>query len=805
MVTRPFVQPGRLVTAALVSLMLAGCGSGQTTNPNPPAPPPPPPPPPPPAAPTIALSSPAIELKGVGTTGTLTATITPNAATVTWTVDKPAVATVAGNGVNATITAVRAGTAQITATATNGGQSASANTTITVVPGIRAVGIDPAQDTIAIGGTRSFTASVEADSGAAVDVIWRSSAPTVATIGSGGTATALAAGTTTITVLSTADTTKRASATLVVRSGPTFPLSWNETDDGIIGGPASPTFNEYTSRPDGLVYAVGNAGVLASRTPGGAWTTIATPVSTDLTRISAPSNDSAWAAGADGVILARRGDSWVVEPTGITDPILSLAMRANGTGFALARSTGNPSIVLERSGGVWSPITVPAASAFSRVGNLSVAGNTVYAYASTNAGAPGGTLFRRTGTTWSTTSGATSTPNGSTVLALSDTDALVAGEAPIGTASIWRVSNTTWQREWVSPVPNTANFANRFIRCTDGSIMAGTSHRVTVFRTGTSWTEHQALAFPGIGRGAGVPLTCRSSSDWDYENGRVVGSTVTVESFRLGNGSARVSAGPSRAFITGSNTNRALVWDGVIWKPLFIPSSSFNLNFGPSFAVTGPNSARAIATEWVGTWNGAAWSWTTLSIPGRAMWASGPNDVWAVGSRGSGIPSIPAIHRYTGSWQPQVPSALDITVSNVHGAGPGFIFANTPRTMLRSTSAGILEDQVEQRGSSTLADVVAFSATSAIVVGTSGYVARYDGERWARLASPTAENFVSVTGRSPTEVYAFTDQGKLYGFDGTDWALIRTFSRPVRHARLAGNLIIGAGDDGLIVYGRPLQ
>lgn len=123
------IRPG---LAAVVTSTLIACGGGSTQ----PTPPPPPPPPPPPAAVASVAVQPGTATLSPQQTQQLTATVrdaqgnTLTGRTVTWSSDAQAVATVSTSGL---VTAVRGGTARITATSE--GQSGSA--TMTVVDGVQ--------------------------------------------------------------------------------------------------------------------------------------------------------------------------------------------------------------------------------------------------------------------------------------------------------------------------------------------------------------------------------------------------------------------------------------------------------------------------------------------------------------------------------------------------------------------------------------------------------------------------------------------------------------------------------------------
>lgn len=790
------------VVCWVFALALLGCKpkAADPIGPNPP------PPPPGPVQPTVSLSNPALSLRGEGTEGSLTATVTPSTATVTWRVDKPAVATVTPANATAVVRAVKAGGAVVTVTATNGALTAEATATITVVPIVRTITITPSADTVSLPATRTYPVTITADSGASTVVTWRSSNPAVATVAETGTVTAVAAGTTTITALAVEDTTKRATVALTVRAGLTFPLNWTETTGGF-GAPYQ-RVNDLAALPNGETLGVGAGGMITTRSAGGEWTQQPTLTTESLSRISAPTADSIWVGGAKGVILRKTGSGWVRETTGTTANLRALTMAADGTGYAAFDQGNAPVLILARTGGVWAPIDVPADPTFARVSELSVAGGVLYTYTSDVFNFPRKAfLFKRSGGTWTRIDGPAGAPNGSSVLALSATDALVAGEDPNGGfALIWRVSGTTWQQEWRGSIGTTANFGGPFTRCLDGTIMGQTSQGLVLARTGTTWTERPEQAFPGTALGWSSEIACTSPTAWAFVGssgvlGSASGGTARIERTYFGTATGmKLAAGPSLAFAGTPLESIALRWDGASWLPLPVPLGSFPFNGGPSFAVTGPSSARALVSDYLGSWNGATWTWQEKELPGYAMWASGPSDVWAVGR--SRLPSGPGgISRFTTDWTDQ---GVNDTYYTIHGAGPGVVFAlgGSGDKIARSTPGGIRVDAVSLPA---LFDIVAFSASSAIAVGAQGRVIRFDGTTWTTVPSPTTETFVAVTGRSPTEVYAFTATGNLYGYNGTDWGFIRTFTAPIRAARLAGTIVLGVGDFGTFVYGRPAQ
>ncbi|GHV32320.1 hypothetical protein AGMMS4952_22480 [Spirochaetia bacterium] len=153
----------------------------------------------------------------VGATGTLTATVAPSDATnkaVTWTTTNSAVATVSGG----TVTGVAAGTAAITASTTDGGKTASTTVRVSeLLPEtvtVSGVTLNKLSLNLTVGASEALNAAIAPENATNKEVTWTTSDSTVATV-SGGTVTAKATGTATITV-STTDGAKTANAAVTV-------------------------------------------------------------------------------------------------------------------------------------------------------------------------------------------------------------------------------------------------------------------------------------------------------------------------------------------------------------------------------------------------------------------------------------------------------------------------------------------------------------------------------------------------------------------------------------------------------------
>ena len=166
---------------------------------------------------SISLNKTASTLEA-GSSETLTAAVLPANTTnkdVVWSTSAPAVATVSAAGL---VTGVSAGTAAITATTVDGGLTAACE--ITVTPAVvhpASVTLNKTAGTLEIGGTETLAATVLPSNAANKDVVWSSSATSVATVSASGLVTAVSAGTAAITA-TTVDGGLKATCNITVAS-----------------------------------------------------------------------------------------------------------------------------------------------------------------------------------------------------------------------------------------------------------------------------------------------------------------------------------------------------------------------------------------------------------------------------------------------------------------------------------------------------------------------------------------------------------------------------------------------------------
>lgn len=150
---------------------------------------------------------------------------------VTFSTDKPAVATVSAAGV---VTAVSVGTAKITATSE--GKSGAADVTVTAVP-VASVDVTPPQADLIVGQSVALTATARDAAGSPLPgrpAAWTSGAPSVATVSASGVVTAVGVGS---AIIFATIEGRTGSATINVRQVPVGSVTVTPTTAAIaVGG-----------------------------------------------------------------------------------------------------------------------------------------------------------------------------------------------------------------------------------------------------------------------------------------------------------------------------------------------------------------------------------------------------------------------------------------------------------------------------------------------------------------------------------------------------------------------------------------
>lgn len=175
----------------------------------------------------------------IGDTQTLTATVKPDSVTnkgVTWKSDKESIATVDANG---KVTAIAAGTAMITVTANNNGETATCRVTVTKAA-VTGITLNATSGSLKKGESVTLVATIAPANATVKDITWSSSNNNVATVTKNGVVKAMGKGTAVITATSVDNARATATYNLTV----TEPVRTIPATKVIIKKPASKSLNK---------------------------------------------------------------------------------------------------------------------------------------------------------------------------------------------------------------------------------------------------------------------------------------------------------------------------------------------------------------------------------------------------------------------------------------------------------------------------------------------------------------------------------------------------------------------------------
>ncbi len=729
----------------------------------------------------------------VGNTTALQASVSADegvATSVTWVSGDPSIASVSAQGV---VTAVAPGTVVITARSVSDPR-VQGNASITVSPP-RGVVIAPSTMDIGRDESRPLTAQVFIDPGTATGVTWRTNRPLIATVSQQGIVTGVSDGEATITAISVADTTLRATALVrvvpVVRSLAVSPTS------AVLNIGQTRTFSATLVVDQGassaIAWSSSNPAVASVNAQG-----VATAVGVGTTSIRVRSvADTTRESVATLVVEARPvtltlgvrtlgltiGRTTTVSATVSADPGVSTAVQwtsrnaavasVNSQGLVTASGAGSTRLVAEAvaDGSARDSVTVTVAPrlatawASERLGGPLIedivsiwAPSVSLAYAVNSLG----DVYRWNGTTWSSVArGADFGTSFSAVHGVSATAVTAVGTNGV----IVQFDGTTWS---AVPSGTTAALADVWMHAADTAWVVGANGTV-LRRAGSAWSASDA------------GTTTRLRGVWGAgTTAYVVGDGGTIRRFQAGvwtplaSGTTEVlhdvwaSALVGEAVYVVGDFGTLLRWNGAAFEAE--PSGTT----ASLLALSGSLNGQVLATgDGVVLSRGGA-DWEDLSPPFRTRFGSasvdGTGALWIGGQRGLVMRAAP-----TGAWATLslTPDLLDVwssSASHAIAVGElGFIFAFDGATWTRQV-APTLE---------RLNTVWAASSSLAYVGGDNGVLLRWNGTSWTEQFSPTTEHIYAMWGDSPTDVWAVTEGGEVLHTDGDAWSVVHSQSRPL--------------------------
>ncbi len=685
--------------------------------------------------------SPTAATLGVGGTRTIVATVaTENGSTtaVTWRTSNAAVATVSAAGV---VTGVAVGTADVSAVSV-ADTSRRATSTITVAAVVRSVSVTPGSSSLLAGQTLQLVPTVVADAPLSTAVSYRSANSAVASVTAAGLVTAVANGSTSIVVLSVADTTKRDTAFVSVSNG--LASTWASTR---LGGALYEDVLSLRGIDANSAFAVNLSGDVF-RWNGSTWSVAARGAAygTKFRAVHGSSSSNVMAVGTNGVTLYFDGSTWSVASSGTTNRLNSVFLESTNSGFAV----GDNGTALRWNGTAWSVSNTGSSRVLNSVW---VGGGIAFAV-----GANGevlrfvnGNWSRQTVPTTETLSGVTGSTNSNVVVVGAFGTALVFSGGAWTTVNSNGIVADLYAASAVSPSDSRVYIASDdgLLQLNNGSLTRVTTSyaprmfSVSVDAAGSVWAGGQ--------RGSVQRL---ANSSWET----------------IGLAPDLIDAWTTSATNAWAVGEFGFVyrWNGTTWARQATPTTA-TLN-----AVWGASATDAFAGGDNGTmlrFNGTAW--TAMSFPSTAsvygLWGSSGSNVFAVTAAGEVV-------RFNGtSWS--VMTTTGSALWAIHGSSPTDIVATGENGVaLRLSGGGWSTIAVNTTG--TLAGVwssgTGATSVGAAASGSSGVAFSFSGSTWTSFSTGSSRVLTSIWGPNASDLYATGEQGTLLRYNGSSWSAMTT-------------------------------
>lgn len=689
-----------------------------------------------------ALSvSPAAATVGIGATRTIVANVTSedgSTSAVTWRTSNASVATVSAAGV---VTGVAVGTADVIAISV-ADTTRRAVSTITVAPVVRSVSVTPGSSMLLAGQTVQLVPAVVADAPLSTAVTYRSTNSTVATVTATGLVTGMGSGSTSIVVLSVADTTKRDTTVVSVASG--LASTWAATR---LGGALFEDVVSVRGIDATSVFAVNVTGDVF-RWNGTTWSVAARGAAygTQFLAVHASSSSNVMAVGTNGITLRFDGSSWNVARSGTQSQLNSVFMESASSGFAV----GDNGTALRWNGTAWS--VTSTRSTYSLNGVWASGGVAVAVGAD-------GEVLRFSNGSWSRQT----TPTTETLMGVSGTTAsnLVA----VGTfGTILMYTGGTWTRVSSNGIVGDLNAV---------SAISPSDQRYYI-----ASEEGLLLLTNGVVTRVSTPYAPRMYSVSTDASGQLLvgGQRGSVQRLVSGEWETIGLAPDLMDAWTTSSSNAWAVgefgfiyrWNGTAWSRQATPTTA-TLN-----AVWGASATDAFAGGDNGTmlrFNGT--SWTAMSFPSTAsvtgLWGSSASNVFAATTSGevirfNGTAWVVATRISSALLAIHGSSATDIVATGENGAALRFngnvwtaITANTTGSLAGVWSSGIGAMSVGAAGS-----------------GSEGVAFNFNGTSWSSFSTGSSRVMTSIWGPSASDLYATGEEGTLLRYNGSSWSTVAT-------------------------------
>jgi len=686
---------------------------------------------------SVLISNPPSELF-LGDEAQLNATVDVNAGesrAVEWSTSNPTVASITQGG---KLIAVGLGT--VTVRVRSAAFTSLSDSAVVAVRIPRSVTVSPGTMTLGPGQTRQMTATVVAEESLSKTVLWRSANPSIAMISLGGLVTGVAQGTTTITAVLAADTTRRGTASITIAA----------------------LVRDVAVQPSAATVAMGETRQLT--------VSVTADPGADTTIQWRSANPAVASVSNAGLVTGVNAGTAVVTASSAIDTT------KKSTSLITVRSV--PVVTVSPASLTLSPTDVA----------------TLTASVQADAGVS-------TSVTWRTNNSAVATVNGSgQVTALANGSAIITAVSVADTtrrASASITVTTVPTVRSVSVTPSTALVqVGQTVQLVPNVVVSGGAGTGVTFRSNnpTIASVNSAGLVTGLANGI-ASITVTSSVDAT----KSATATVTVSaaapqlatswsSTRLGGALHEDvvsidATSATNAFAVNSKGD-LYIFNGSVWA-LSASGSSFTTRF---LAVSASSATTAMAVGTNGAivrFDGTSWSRMSSSTQQtlNGIHVENATTAFAVGAGG-------LVLRFNGASWASVPSGSGQTLYGVWTSGTsGFAVGSAGETLRWNGSTWTRQTPITTE---TLYGVNAINSTNAVAVGSFGTVLVWNGSGWSRLnaGNVTADLYNVAGSTANSNRYFIASDDGLYALNTSTLSMVSTPYAP----RLFGTSIDPSGN-----------
>ncbi len=260
-------------------------------------------------------------------------------------------------------------------------------------------------------------------------------------------------------------------------------------------------------------------------------------------------------------------------------------------------------------------------------------------------------------------------------------------------------------------------------------------------------------ADPGWERVDVPPITTFLTDVWAYS-----AADTTARAFAVG-------------FDTAAQSGVIYHYNGLSWVTM--PTGSAKYSYLEGVWGLSATDAFAVGRDIIFRYNGQQWN--QMAVYGNYdledVWASGPNNAFAVGANG-------LILHYTGpkadpwtEWAP-MNSGVNKTLLAVWGAGPNDVWAVGEEEVLihyDGTQWSRYNELFFPGSARNLYGIHGTASNDIFAVGNGGVVRHYNGANWNVMNANTTYNFRGVYSWTANRACAVGWSGRVFRYDGTSW------------------------------------